>query len=125
MRKDGSVNLTCPMARSFGDEPALQPGTADESPNPLVSPGFAPVPGAWWGLGFHATAVCSDQARVSPGASRGKPTGHIRVNSGLFPCSEPEWERATLGMHDLVPNRAAFLDPARFVNAQLTHGRGE
>ena len=51
--------------------------------------------------------------REHPQGVGGKPKGCFHVDGGFLPCDQPERERATLGMHDLVHERATFLDPAQ------------
>ena len=46
------------------------------------------------------------------GVERDQATGRLRIDGGLLPRGRPARERATLGMHDLVRERATLLDPA-------------
>ena len=62
LRYEEPVNLMCPIARPFGDEPALQPGDRRRVTKPLGQPRFhPPVPGAWWDRTTKmATVECND-----------------------------------------------------------------
>lgn len=108
-----------PWPSLSGTSRPVKPETDDEPAKPFNQPRFVANPGPAGTSDSVRTAKAttagySDHARASPqGVERDQATGRLRIDGGLLPRGQPAWERATLGVHELVRERATLLGPAQ------------